>query len=126
MPNQQLVHPQLMRTLAQFHFPNTVTIQNKTVTYNAANEPVDTWADDPLLVGLAAYIETVNNKVEIRRADQTIVENGWSISIAGYYSNIQEGDQAIDDANRVHNIVQVDVDAFQTQTNLITEIINNG
>ncbi len=124
MPNQQIIHPQMMQLIARYHYPNTVTIQSLTVTYNAANEPITSYVDDPLLIELAAYIEPVQNKVEIRRADQTIVENGWNIVLADYYPTIKENDQATDDLGRIHNIIQADIDAFQTQTTLITEIIN--
>lgn len=124
MPNQQLIHPQLMRQLGQFHFPNMVTIQSHTISFDAANEEVETWVDDPLLVSLIAYIEPIDNKIEIRKPDQTVLENGWNISLAGFYPTIQELDQATDELGRVHNIIAVTFDAFQTQTNLLTEIIN--
>ena len=123
MPNQ-LVSPYLMRHVARFAFPNTVSIQVYTVTYDSSNEPVDTWHDDPLLVNLSAYIEPIDNRIEIRRSDQTIIENGWNISLAGFYPTIKETDQLTDELGRVHNILGVDFDAFHTKTDLITEIIN--
>lgn len=124
MPNQQIVHPLLMRTLAQFHFPNVVSIQSHTITYDPSNEEIETWVANPLLASIAAYIEPVSDKIEVRRPDQTIIENGWNITLAGFYPTIKEIDRAIDDLGRVHNIISVDFDAFQTQTNLLTEIIN--
>lgn len=124
MPDQQIVHPLLMQTLAQFHFPNFVSIQVHTITYDAANEEVHTWVDDPLLVALSAYIEPIDNKTEVRRSDQTILEDGWNIVLNGYYPTIHEIDQATDETGRVHNIIEVHWDAFKTQTILTTEIIN--
>jgi hypothetical protein len=123
MPNS-LVHPNLLTHLAQHHFPNFVSIQVHTITYDSANEPVETWVTDPLLVGLSAYIEPMDNKVEVRREDQTIIVNGWNISLAGFYPTIKETDQVTDELSRIHNILGVDFDAFHTQTNLTTEIIN--
>jgi len=124
MPDQQIVHPLLMQTLAQFHFPNIVGIQVHTITYDAANEEVHTWVDDPLLIGLSAYIEPIDSKIEIRKPDQTILENGWNIVLAGYYPTINEIDQVTDELEHVYNILGVDFDAFKTQTILTTEIIN--
>lgn len=113
-----------MRHVAQNHFPNTVSIQVHTITYDASNEPVETWVTDPLLVDLSAYVEPIDGKVEVRREDQTIIVNGWNISLAGFYPTIKETDQATDELGRIHNILGVDFDAFHTQTNLTTEIIN--
>jgi hypothetical protein len=95
-----------------------------TVTYDPSNEPIDTWVEDPLLTDLLAMVEPLPNKFEQRRPDQTIIVNGWAIALAGYYPTIKEVDQATDELGRVHNIIGVDFDAFHTQTNLVTEIIN--
>lgn len=118
------VHPKLLTHMAQHHFPNTVSIQVHTITYDSANEPVETWVTAPLLVGISAYIEPIDIRTEIRREDQTIIENGWNIALAGYYPTIKAVDQATDELGRIHNILKASFDAFHTQTNLTTEIIN--
>lgn len=114
----------MLQTVAQFHFPNTVSIQSKTVVFDSSNEPTDTWVTDPLLVDLPAYIEPIDRRIEIRRPDQTIIENGWNISLAGFYPTIKETDQVTDELGRVHNILVASFDAFHTKTDLVTEIIN--
>jgi len=123
MPNS-LISPNLMKHVARFHFLNTVDVARFTVVYDSSNEPVETWVNDPLLQDLLAYIEPFDSRIEVRRADQTIIENGWHISLAAFYPTIKEIDRATDELGRVHNILGVDFDAFHTQTNLITEIIN--
>jgi hypothetical protein len=123
VPNA-LVHPKLMQHMAQHHFPNVVSIQVHTITYDPANEPIETWLTNPLLIDLAAYIEPVDEKIEIRRSDQTIIINGWIISLSEYYPTIEEVDQVTDELGKIYNILGVDFDAFHTQTNLTVEIIN--
>jgi len=123
MPNL-LIHPRLMQHVAQSHFPNTVDVARFTIVYDSSNEPVETWVAEPLMQELPAYIEPLDNRIEVRRSDQTIIENGWHISLAAFYPTIKEIDRVTDELGRVHNILSVDFDAFHTQTNLITEIIN--
>lgn len=125
MTQQRIIHPRMLSHVARFHYPNTVSVQSMTVVFDSSNEQTIVWIDDPLLLDLQAYIEPFDNRMgEMRRADQTIVENAWHIQLAGYYPTIKEEDQVTDDLGRVHNILGVDHDAFKTQTNLKTEIIN--
>lgn len=115
----------MLSHVARFHYPNLISVQVMTVAFDSSNEQTTTWVDDPLLIALMAYIEPFDNRGgELRRSDQTIVENAWHIQLAGYYPTIKEEDQVTDELGRVHNILGVDSDAFSTQTNLNTEIIN--
>jgi hypothetical protein len=127
MPNT-FIHPNLMRELSKLAsvspFPNLITRQVNTRTYDPnTNEPIETPSNDPLIQNVASYIEPIDVQKEIRKADQTLVENGWYISIAGFY-NITVGDTVIDENSNIYNVLHVSHDAFQTQTVLTCEIIN--
>lgn len=124
------LHPDLMKELARFGdaspYPNIVTVQTSTRTYNSAtNEPIETLSDDVTMQNLSAYIEPIDSRKEIRRSDQTVVENGWYISIAGFY-DITVNNTIIDDFDNGYNVLHVDHDAFKTQTVLTCEIINTA
>lgn len=124
------IHPKLMEHLSRYSggvatpFPNLITRQTMVRTYDPnTNEPIDTPTSDPLLQNVAAYIEPVDSRQEVRRADQTVVENGWNISLAGFY-HIDVDDTVFDELGNVYNVLHVSQDAFKTQTTLIAEIIN--
>lgn len=123
------VHPDLMQHLAALAsvspFPNLITRRTIVITYDPdTNEPIETPTVDPMVQNIAAYIEPIDmQKGEIRRADQTIVENGWNIALAGSY-NIDVDDTVIDERGNVYNVLHVAQDAHRTQTTLICEIIN--
>lgn len=124
------IHPRLMAHLsargANSAYPNAITVQTSTRTYHAdTNEPIETLADDAVMVDLPAYIEPIDAKMEIRRSDQTIVQNGFRIAIAGFYT-LTEGQTLVDESDNAYNIIMVSNDAFQTQTNVIAEIINTA
>lgn len=123
------IHPDLMTHLSAWAsvspFPNLITRQVVTITYDPnTNEPIETPITDPLIQNVAGYIEPIDmQNGELRRTDQTIVENGWNISLAGSY-NIDVDDTVIDELSNVYNVLHVSQDAFRTQTTLICEIIN--
>src|SRR3990172_12997961 len=115
------IHPDLMTHLAALAsvspFPNLITRQIVVITYDPdTNEPIETPSIDPLIQNVAAYIEPISiHTGEIRKADQTIVTNGWEISLAGFY-NIDVDDIVVDEFDNVYNVLHVSQDAFKTQT----------
>lgn len=119
----RLFHKKYARHVAKYHYPNTVRIQSSTITFDTSNEPTIVWADVSSLIGLTAYIEPFDGTEEIRKPDQTIITNGFHITIAGAY-NITEGQRAIDELENTYNIITASNDSFNQQTNLICEIVN--
>lgn len=122
------IHPDLMQEFSKWgsysHFPNIITVQTVTTTYNSStNEPTQTRTNDVTMSDLSAYIEPVSTTQEIRKANQTVVTNAWMISLAGFY-DVSVGNAIIDELGNVYNVLDVDHDAYRTQTVLTCEIVN--
>lgn len=122
---RNIFHPKLMGHVAKHHYPNTIKVQNPTIAYDESNEQIKVWVDDNDLVDLKAYIEPIDATQELRKADQTIVMNGYNITIADSV-NISEGQRVVDEVGNVYNVLNGSNDAFRTQTNLICEIVNSA
>lgn len=122
---RNLFHPKFMATVAQDHFPNTCKIQNPTIAYDESNEQVKVWVDDSELKDLKAYIEPIDATQELRKADQTIVMNGYMITLADAY-DIAEGQRIVDESSNAYDILSASIDAFNTHTNLTCEIVNSA
>lgn len=126
----QLTHPELMTVLGATHFNATVKFQNGTTTYDAANEPTQTYADDLVLIDIKAYIEpmlgggTTASGEENRASNQTIVAEMFNVSLAGYYPTITNGMQMVDASGRAYNVIAMAFDDTLTTTWLVCQRIN--
>jgi len=127
MPNE-LIHPDLMRHLSRSHSGSRVAIANAAITYDPSNEPTTTYVIDPLMIDIPALIEPVigigGRGQEVRRPDQTIVQNPYNVLLYGFYPRITVDDQLIDDKSRTFDIITVAHDDFETQTILVCERVN--
>lgn len=120
-----IFHPKLLQSIPKI-FNSFCTIEPETTTLDPnSNEEIITYAPDKLMVAIPCYLEPAT-QIEIRRPDQTIVENGWIITLQGYYPRIEVEDQARVNNYQVHNILNVMHDDTKTHTYLHTEIVNSG
>lgn len=123
--SRSIIHQRFMATVAQDHFPNTVKIQNPTIAYDESNEQVKVWVDDSDLKDLKAYIEPIDATQEVRKSDQTVVTNGYLITLADAY-DVAEGQRVVDELSNAYDILSASIDAFNTHTNLTCEIVNSA
>lgn len=126
MSDSPLIHPRLMRELRNHHNSLCTIEINTEVQDPNSGEETTTYRADPLMTAIRCYVEAQTRR-EIRRPDQTIVENAFVIQLAGYYPRIDVEDHAIilGATDQVHNILGVSHDDTQTITYLDTEIIND-
>ncbi|SRR5258706_3395739 len=122
----ELVHPKLFQHLAPTHYAMSFTIQDVTITYDAANEPVLTYIDNPLLTNVPGYIEPVlklTTANEIRRKDGTVVEKAWNIVLARSLPQVSEESVVRDTQGRQFNILDAVVDLLGS-TRLMVERVD--
>ena len=121
-----IVHSQMMHDLIRI-FNALCTIETESVTQDPnSGEETISYAADPLMTSIRCYIEPTSPTTEVRRTDQTIVENAYNICLQGYYPHIDVEDRARLNDNSVHNILAVNSDDTHTVTFLTTEIINRA
>lgn len=97
--NSTLVSPKLMDALSAF-YPDTVTIQQKTVSRGAAGSEIATWADVSGLVGIPCAIAALSvtrdtSTAEVRTALQTYGVITHHMSLQGHYAGITNEMQAV-------------------------------
>lgn len=120
----KLVSPQMMKALGNF-YNTVVTIETLTNTQNPqSGQNVRSYVPVGTMTALKCYIEPASPSSEVRRPDQTLVENTYKIALQRYHPEIKVTDHARTDDNRLHNILSVDNDDTHTVTFLTTEIIN--
>lgn len=128
--NSRLFHPRLMRELHTHHNARGY-IQHKTIVQDAGSgEETIGYVTDPLLIGIAAQIESAARGVsgggsEIRRPDSTIVQFAYTIALQGYYPQIIVTDRFVI-GNDLHDILDVAHDSEHAHTTLTTEIVSHG
>lgn len=117
-----LVHPRMMRSLPTL-FASRCTIGHETITQDESGQEVTTYPPDPSLANIPCYVEPLEGagSGEIRRADQTIVENPYTIALQGYFPTIDQEDQAIVNGTDIYNILFVRHDDTRTLTFLDVE-----
>src|SRR5919106_915243 len=112
----KLVHPALMRSLYR-HFTNIARIQDRIETSDDFNQPIITYADNPLLINIRCYIEPASGG-EARQPGNTLVTNQWNIILAGDYPQIQKTQRIVVDG-QAYNIINVSVEATHTLTAIV-------
>lgn len=121
-----LVHPDLFKHLAPTHYTSSFTLQDITIAYDSANEPVLTYVDSALLANIPGYIEPVlalTTANEIRRKDGTIVEKAWNIVLAQSLPQISEEMTIKNTQGEQYNILNASVDLLGS-TRLMVERVD--
>ena len=121
LSEEKIIHAQLMPELARF-FPSLCTIGNVVQTQDAANQPIDTWQDNPLLQNIRCLVQPASG-METRSRQQTIEINQWLIGLDGFYPTITQSDQATVDSE-IYNILRVAHDDHETATYLTVEKVS--
>lgn len=127
MTKRALIHPRMMTALVN-HFPQQCSIGHETIGQNPdSGEEETTYPIDPGLTNIDCALEPQRGagSGEIRRPDQTIVENPYVIALRGYYPTIDQEDHAVIDG-LAYNILFVRHDATHTITFLDVERVNDG
>lgn len=118
MAIRRLVHPRLMDSLRN-HYPQTVQIQAATVTQDAANQPIESWAP---LAGHEAIgaIWNPTGGSEPRTNEQTLIITTPTLGLRGYWPAITEQMRAVL-AGVDYNIIRVWHDSQESATYLALE-----
>lgn len=89
MRQSAIAHPYLLHEIADL-FPESVTIQEKSVVRDAYGAEMVTWADIPGLEDLPAAVEPVRQASgEEDRAPRRVTVNEFTVAIAGHYPAIR-------------------------------------
>lgn len=117
-----IVHPRMMRELP-YIFNSLCAIGHNVEGQDESGQETHTYPIDPSLVNIPCYVEPISGQQagEIRRVDQTIVTEPFTIALKGYYPTINEEDQAIVDAVDTYNVLFVRHDDTHTITFLDVE-----
>lgn len=122
-----LFHPDWAQHIGRTHVTDTITVCDQTVVQDAAGEPTIVFVDDPLLVNIPAFIEPVINTTgasEIRRADQTIVMQAYSIVIYRDIPNLTDIHAVRDQRGRMFNVLNSGTGTSEQTTWLLAERVN--
>jgi len=116
-----IVHPGLLAGLATNFYPSVCTIQQATMTQDAAGQETLTWANLSGHVGLVCVFGVAKGSGREARTDQqTYVTVQRRIILPGVYTAITESMAALVDGVR-YNILSVFFDSRTVQTYLDVE-----
>lgn len=122
-----LFHPDWSTHVAVTHKTDQLTVCDQVMVQDASGEPVLTYVDDPLLTNLDGYIEPVINTTgasEVRRADETIVEQAYNIVIYRSIPNLTDSHSIRDARGRIFNIINSGLGTSDQTTWILAERIN--
>lgn len=122
-----LFHPEWSQHIARTHRTDKLTVCDQVLTQDASGEQVVSYIDDPLLTNLDGYIEPVINTTgasEIRRADQTIVEQAYNIIIYRAITSLTDIHSVRDQRGRIFNVINSGTGTSDQTTWLLAERVN--
>lgn len=107
----------------------SVRIETNTQTFDAVNQPVDSWApalDPPVYLDCRVGVMSADltRSVEARYPELTISTDTRYIAIKGYYPQISKGQRAHVVNGDIWNITGTIDDTTHTQTYLVVEKVS--
>lgn len=115
-----LIHPRLFSQLAAF-YPATCTIQEASETLDAANQPIQAWADLPGHVDIPCTVSRPGGG-ERKTTHQIYSVATHTIALAGYYPAITEKMRAVV-AGQAYDILLPENDPLGVGTQLLCQVV---
>lgn len=114
--NTTLISPNMLASIALF-FPSACTIQTATATQDSHGQPIDSWADESGLVGIACRIAPASGD-EVRNPEMTYQADMFTCVLKGNYPTIATTQRAVVDSV-TYDVVDVGFDDEAIQTRLM-------
>jgi hypothetical protein len=121
--NARLINSEIVSSIP-FHFNSLAQLYRAEITLNNYNEPITTYVQYNI-APIRCYIEPKTDSEEIRRPDQTIVTEPFTVSLQGYFPNINLTDILVINF-LTYNILGIVHDDHKTLTYLTVEINREG
>jgi len=111
-------------------FLDTITVRKSTNIKNAAGQRVPTWADDPVLVGVRANIQTATEDAEefskVIGSGLTIDVGDFVITLGSYQTGIDSQDRILSGDGVLYEVFGVEYDSVNLLTRLACHLSNPG
>jgi len=114
----EIINQVFLDELAPFA-TDTVTIQQKSITYDAAHQSIENWVNIANGESIKCFIGNVKS-VEIQEANKTRSIMGRRIVLLGYYASIKVQMRAVA-GSEIYNILAVYHDGYKSISELDVE-----